>query len=54
MATKRKPSLKQIERYLSHPNPEVRERWARRMDYTPTPEQIERGLREMLGDGIEF
>ena len=40
----KKLSHKQIERYLTHKNPEVRARWAGRMDFTPTLEQIERGL----------
>ncbi len=40
----RKLTAKQVECYLTSKNPEVRWAWAKRLDYTPTPEQIERGL----------
>ena len=42
----RKLTAKQVERYLTSENPEIRLRWAEKTDYTPTPEQIERGLND--------
>lgn len=38
------PSPQLIERMLTNTNPSVRVEWAQRLDFTPTPEQIERGL----------
>ena len=41
----KKLTAKQVERYLTSENPEIRLRWAEKTDYTPTPEQIERDVR---------
>jgi len=38
------PTAQTIESGLRHKNWEVRFNWAKRLDWTPTPAQIERGL----------